>query len=705
MIISLDTEATGVDLYHGAAPYLVTICDEEWNNTYWEWDVDPHTRKVKVVDSDLEEIVDFIVKSDKLILQNPKFDVTALMPLIKELLPIWPWEKTEDTLLAAHLLASNKAKDLNALALEWLGVDITQVEDDMEQAVKECRKIAEEKGWRIAKAGLPDMPSAKASQDKKNKDKRVWKFDCWLPRAIAKRKIAGWKKEWLTVTAAYANTDSSVTLGVWQQQQKAIEARGLEKIYRARLELLPVVYEMERTGVTYNRDRLNEISTSYATESAKANDTCLEIAENLNYCLELPKAGLNNSLKTFVFDVLKLEPIHVKKKKTNSPDLDKNALAHYKETLLPKSNAHRFVVNLGDKRKRDTAIGYMESYEKFSLPAVGEDGATLDEYLWRVLHPSLNSTGTDTLRFSCSGFNEQNISKQGMFEGDTKNIRYCFGPTPGREWWSLDAKNIELRIPAYESGEQELINLFEKPDEPPYYGSEHLLNFHTIYPDLWDKELAEVGLEKVGPHCKKKYASTWYQWCKNFGFATGYGAVEREDGQGTADRAAHRPGSQAKVKARFSKKEKLNQKYIDMANRLGYVETMPDRSVDPKRGYPLICTRNQWGRTKPTIPLNYHVQGTAMWWTCRAMVRCQQQLDEWRRDGVVDGRIVMQVHDELVFEFTAAGDPKKDPANSNLKYVQHLAKLMAKGGDDIGVPTPVGIEWNPVTWSEGVTIQ
>jgi hypothetical protein len=155
-----------------------------------------------------------------------------------------------------------------------------------------------------------------------------------------------------------------------------------------------------------------------------------------------------------------------------------------------------------------------------------------------VLHPSLNPTGTDTLRWSCSNPNEMNIAKQEGF-----NLRLCFGPAPGREWWSLDAKNIELRIPAYESGQKDLIDLFERPDDPPFYGSTHLLNFSVVYPDLWEKELREVGLEKVGPHCKKKYASTWYQWCKNGGFAVQYGAVDRDDGGGTADRAFHRRGS------------------------------------------------------------------------------------------------------------------------------------------------------------------
>src|SRR5690606_25507846 len=109
---------------------------------------------------------------------------------------------------------------------------------------------------------------------------------------------------------------------------------------------------------------------------------------------------------------------------------------------------------------------------------------------------------------------------------------------------------------------------------------------------------------------------------------------DKAAGWGTADKAFRRKGAHAMLKQRFSRLEKLNRKWIDFANRHGYVETMPDRTVDPNRGYPLMCTRTNYGRVLETVPLNYHIQGTAMWWMHRAMDKCQAQLDEWRaRDG------------------------------------------------------------------------
>lgn len=324
---------------------------------------------------------------------------------------------------------------------------------------------------------------------------------------------------------------------------------------------------------------------------------------------------------------------------------------------------------------------------------------------WYVLHPSLSLTGTDTLRWSCQNPNTQNIGKGGI-DGDVRSLRYCFGPAPGREWWSLDAKNIELRIPAYEAEEEDFIALFERPDEPPYFGSNHLLVSHILHEDLFNQCMGEDG-QLDGRIFKKRYASTWYQRIKNGNFAVQYGAIDKDDGTGTADRAYGVPGAQARIKARFKKQEALNQKWIRFAEKYGYVETMPDLSVDPTKGYPLLCTRTEWGRILPTVPLNYHVQGTAMWWMHRAVVRVQAKLDEWnRREGKEEYKMVLQVHDELVFDFPKSlVHPKHNGGKgSNLWRVKVIQGLMEQGGLDIGVPTPTSCELHELTWAEGVSI-
>jgi hypothetical protein len=333
----------------------------------------------------------------------------------------------------------------------------------------------------------------------------------------------------------------------------------------------------------------------------------------------------------------------------------------------------------------------MEGYERYWLP-LG------DSVVWVRLHPSLNPTGSDTLRFSSSNPNEQNISKKEGF-----NLRYMFGPAPGREWWSCDAKNIELRLPAYEAGEQAMIELFEHPDDPPYFGSNHLLNAHILHPQRFEECRDEKG-NVDGRIFKKKYASTWYQWTKNGDFAVQYGAQKES---GTADRAFHVQGGQELIEKRLGKISELNQKMIDMARKVGHVETMPDRTVDPDRGYPLLCTRTRWGSIKPTVPLSYHVQGSAMWWMQCAMIKCHAYLEglNGRPEGKQGYYLIMQIHDEMVFDFPKRYKVVKGkPVYGNLAVIRNCMKLMESCGDDIGVPTPVSCEYHAETWAEGVSV-
>jgi DNA polymerase I-like protein with 3'-5' exonuclease and polymerase domains len=526
---------------------------------------------------------------------------------------------------------------------------------------------------------------------------QVWKFDSWLPRVIAKEKcystIGSSRHLWWSVCSNYANVDSESTLNLFKVQRERLKKLGLWEIYLERLKVLPIVYGMKNRGITLNYDRLEELYSTYTEKSAQAGCVCINVAKSFGVALELPKSGNNKSLTEFVFGPLGLKS-HKRSKKTGKPSMDKSVLEEWEATLPKHSKALAFVRALKGKRKRDTALSYLEGYERFwlELRDTTEGRRTDDKAgVWRVLHPSLNPTGTDTLRWSSSNPNEQNISKQEGF-----NLRYCFGPAPGREWWSLDAKNIELRIPAYEAGETEMIDLFENEDREPYYGSYHLLIFDTLHPDKFAKHSID---------CKKVYESTWYQWTKNGNFAVQYGAVEQS---GTADRAYHVPGAQKRIQKRFNKIRKLNELMVKHAQEYGYVETIPDRTIDPKRGYPLLCSRTNYNRVLPTVPLNYHVQGTAMWWMMKAMIRCQEYLDEDNRryKPAYRAYMVMQVHDELVFDFPKRKPfgNKKDTVSGNLHKIKQIQDLMERGGDDIGIPTPVDIEYHPDNWSEGVSI-
>lgn len=658
MKIGIDTETTGLDLFHGAKPYFVSTCDESGTNTYWRWEVDPETREPVVDPRDLKEIQEIIDEADELILQNTKFDYLALQTVFGGKLR-WDWSRVRDTLLAGHLLASNQPHDLTTMVMVYLNVDIGPFDEHLKKVCLEARRTVKSKlpTWRIAEKGLPEMPSVRGD---------AWKMDAWIPDQAADELSFPEDHPWRNVLAEYGNSDSAVLIPLYDVQMERIRERKLEKIYEERLRILPVVSKVERYGVTLSGRRLKEQIRRYRKESKAAGERCSSIARRNGYDLELPKSGNNQSLLTFVFDVLKL-PVWKKSEKTGKPSLDQSVVGWYLSSLGHGTDGHDFMESLSEKRKRDTAINYMEGYERYRIPLAG----TKD---WFLLHPSLNPTGTDTLRWSSSNPNEQNISKREGF-----NLRYCFGPAPGREWWSLDYQNLELRIPSFEAEEADLIYVFEHPDEPPYYGSYHLVVADLLFPD----EFREYGSE-----FKDVFKSTKYKWVKGGNFAVIYGAQEE-----TADAAYHVRGAYRRIRSRFPRIAALSDRQIRIANDRGYVETIPDRSVDPKRGYPISCSRSRWGRISPTIPLNYHVQSTAMWLTTKAMVRCQEYLDELNETaGRIDYGMVMQVHDELVFDFPLRG-------RRNMPKVRKLARLMAQGGDEIGVPTPVSIEYHPDDWS------
>tara|TARA_R110002110_G_scaffold13929_4_gene66129 strand:+ start:4235 stop:6511 length:2277 start_codon:yes stop_codon:yes gene_type:complete len=750
-IISLDTETTGVDFAHGAKPYLVTLCSEnskgQLENTWYEWDVDPFTREPIVNEEDVEEISLIVDGCKEIVLQNSKFDVQALHTLDSWCLGSWPWEKTYDTLLAAHLLDSSQKHDLTTLSLIYLNLNVEPYEDSIKNATKKARTIAKSKckDWLIANEGLSCMPSAKVASEN---DDKPWKFDMWLPRAFCRLRpellpiYPGWTlgdapelHRWYSACSEYSNPDSITTLALKSKFDKIIEEKNLGAILAERFKILPIVYQMQNRGITLSEERLDDLHKSYSEERKASDNKCHSLAKMFDYKLELPRGAAANNLTKFFcfgrsredwkdhipnrkafrnpqtnedwiaigkhweskgdtakatackefmgrgqFEVKWLDlPIISKTKKTGSPSLNKAAKAEYLHILPQRSIQKSFIKNLNARGKLSTALSYLESYKKF---AIKRD-------CYSQLFSSLNPTGTHTLRWSSKNPNQQQVSSQTIGELE-RSCRYVFGPAPGREWWSLDYDNLELRIPAYECKEPAMLELFENPNKAPFFGSYHLLIVSILHKKEWKECLEEVGELEAANLFKKKYKSTLYAWTKNGNFAELYGAVDKSDGLGTADVAFHLKGAQSIISERLTKKTRLNKKWINYAEEYGYIETMPDKEIDPKKGYPLFCARTRWGKVKPTIPLNYHVQGTACWIIMRAMIKLQ----EFININCPDSFMTMQVHDEVVF------DMPKIEGKGNQILVDKFRDIMESIGEDIGVTLTCGIDYHSTSWSQ-----
>lgn len=722
MIISLDCEATGLDIVHGAKPFLITTCADDGKIRFWEWDVDPLTRIPQVPLEewgDIQEIEEIIDAAELIYMQNSKFDIRMLRTIGIEI----PWSKVRDTLAMGHLLASNRPHNLTQMCIDYLGVNIEKYELAVKEVTKTCRAIAKRDypNWKLAEEGAEGMPSVKGSS-KRDEDK-PWKNDMWLPRTLYKAQEMYGEPSWLTVCKDYANADSEHTLYLGIEMERLIRERGLWNIYEHRLHLPRVACEMEEYGTTVIGEYTQNTIEEYTRYVAEANSELVDIAFGYGHNLELAEgASLNDNMREFFYGSIrqsctvckygkcvkhwngeeadlggvcpkcvarkrnpgnyKLRTTQSKNlglpvvsgKKTGNATLDKDAMNEYL-VMLDEGPALDFIRILSDKRKHDTDLTYMEAYRRFWVAIPG----TLGYYR---IHSSLNPFGTDHLRWASSNVNLQNVGKQE--EEWRVSVRNCFGPAPDREWWSMDFQNIELRIPAYESGEEAMIELFEKPNEPPYFGSYHCLNASIVYPDLfWP--LAE----KEGAF-KKQYKSTEYQYCKNGGFALQYGCGEHK-----ADNTFRRKGAYRKLREKLPKVTALNQYHIAIAERTGWVQTLPDRTVDPERGYPILASRTEEGRVLSTTPFNYHISGTACWCKNTALIRCSTQLAEWRSEGF-DAHMALEIHDEIIFDFPRGKTPQE-----NLPRALILKELMEQSGENLvpRIPTPVSISYHGTTWA------
>lgn len=334
-----------------------------------------------------------------------------------------------------------------------------------------------------------------------------------------------------------------------------------------------------------------------------------------------------------------------------------------------------------------------------------------------VLHPNFNITGSDTLRWSSTNPNQQNVSKQ-----EEWNLRQVYRPLPGREWYSGDYSNIELRIFAYACGDQQLIAAFEEGY------SVHAIIFEV----LWPNEFATARTEAIkllsaadrkdpkkvrnatGDIIKVKYKSNLYQWIKNGNFALIYGA-----GITKADRTYHQKGAYDKIRTRLP----LIDSFMRLKNREalenGFVralgcghklvrERQPDGTYEIGRdyGYKLYVSADE-----PHKAVNYFVQPSAGWAISLAIRRVWEYLKQFNQTRLAQliglptpsmfgHYMTMQVHDELDFDFPVCNRTPSSPDAMNLMIIKEIKRIMESSGDDLGLPTPVEFARHTESWAK-----
>ncbi len=643
-LAGLDTETTGSDARHGCKPYYVSIYTlnpaTELDDCYeWEWDVDPFTRNPIIPDADIKAIqhrIDSLVKLGYIFnIQNCKFDVDMLLAI--GISPP-PFEYIEDPLIAHHLVASNESHSLKDASLKYLGIPDDDEDDLREQIVNIALPMARKLKWDVKRDKVkgvkfhhPHFPTS---------SEWSWKQEMWILRALAKHYNYPPEHKWWTLVSRYGMNDSIRVVGTWMVFREYLTDEGLWPQYRERMNLITPIHAAENHGLTLNLNLLDDLEEDYSGKLATATEKLLAATPEW-----FKNPGSPKQLCRLFYEEWEL-PVLVLSKSKKSPGTDKNAVKAFKDCLDINCPAYDFLVTLEDFRHLKAALTYADTYRR------GAFG--LKEFGWLRLHTTINSTGTVTTRLSTSNPSQQNVSKQKDY-----NLRRIFGPAPGRVWFSIDQSNVEMRLFAYCSGDAKLIKAFEDGY------AVHLIFAEALYPREFEQCV------KDGVSFKDRYDSTLYQWIKNGNFALIYGAAE------TKANATYRlPGAYTLIKQRLPLVDEFIRRMHTIAITQGYVELLG--------GY-----RLQVPRREPHKASNYFIQGSAGWAIQVAMNRVYEYLKQYGPEY----KMILQVHDELVFDFPVAAP------GVNERIICDVARIMEMSGDDINIPLPVEVNRHTESWA------
>ena len=396
----------------------------------------------------------------------------------------------------------------------------------------------------------------------------------------------------LEQASPYAAEDADITLRLHEVLWAKLGTEpGLKNVYETiEAPLIPVLARMEQRGVLIDTNALRTQSHELAKRMHEAQQRAFEIAGR-TFSLDSPK-----QLQAILFDELKL-PIVVKTP-TGQPSTNEEAL----DAIADQHELPKLILDYrGLSKLRST---YTEKLAETVNPATGR------------VHTSYAMAAASTGRLASTDPNLQNIP---IRTEDGRRIRKAFIAPPGYRILAADYSQIELRIMAHLSGDAGLLSAF--------VGG---LDVHRA-------TAAEVfGLPPEQVDSNQRRAAK----AINFGLMYGMGAFGLARNLGIARNEAN------DYIARYFQRYPGVRTYMDntreQAHRDGYVETVFGRRLYLDD----IRARNQNLRAgAERAAINAPMQGTAADIIKRAMIT----VDAWL-GARADARMLMQVHDELVFE-------------------------------------------------------
>jgi DNA polymerase-1 len=426
----------------------------------------------------------------------------------------------------------------------------------------------------------------------------------------------------LNTAKNYSCEDSDVTFLVSHILLPKLEDEGFKNLFcEVEIPLIGVLAHMEMNGVKIDRSLLEEMSKEFEGKLAS-------IADRI-YLLAGERFNINSSqqLAKILFEKLNLPKVKRTKTgvSTDTEVLTKLAQGH---ELPGELLAYRSLSKLKST--------YIDALPKLINPRTGR------------VHTSYNQTVTATGRLSSSDPNLQSIP---IRSEEGKRIRQAFIPEEGWLMLSADYSQIELRILAHLARDSILCEAFHRDEDI------HARTASSIF---------GVRLEDVTPEMRRQAKVI------NFGIIYGMSAYGLGKELGIEPKVAS-----AYIEGYFQKYRGVKE-YIDSSLRgsreKGYVTTLLGR----RRYFPEINSSNQMARNAAErTAINTPIQGTAADLIKAAMIQIHRRLIDLN----LSTKMVMQVHDELVFECP----------EGELEQVSQIIREGMEGVMDCSVPLKVSI--------------
>ena len=449
-------------------------------------------------------------------------------------------------------------------------------------------------------------------------------------QTISFEEIAGKGKNQLTFNqipleqaAEYAAEDADVTMKLQQVLwEKLSKEPTLEKLFKEmELPLLGVLSRMERRGVLIDSDALFLQSNEIANRLSELEEQAYVLAgQPFNL-------ASTKQLQEILFDKLGLPVIQKTPKgapSTNEEVLEELAFSHE----LPKV----LVEHRGLSKLKST---YTDKLPQMVNPQTGR------------VHTSYHQAVTATGRLSSSDPNLQNIP---IRNEEGRRIRQAFIAREGFTVVAADYSQIELRIMAHLSQDQGLINAFTQGKD---------IHRSTA------AEIFGVALDEVTSEQRRNAKAI------NFGLIYGMSAfgLSRQLGIGRADAQSYMD----LYFKRYPGVQTFMHDIREKAKAQGYVETLFGRRLY----LPDINSSNGMRRkAAERVAINAPMQGTAADIIKRAMIQLDQKLQ-----NDPDIAMIMQVHDELVFEVRS----------EKVAFYSELIKTQMESAADLMVPLIVDV--------------